>query len=197
MIATQLTSQSVSGFSEDDPPCMRFVCSEATRGTTTVDVPLSLLYAVGADLGTNVDITIAHGVVGSLHLSHVDSVVLRRVVGFLRGYHLLVNLGTLEKQLTDKQKLWLIQHTHLAHIFKIECLQRAAMHALCASILRRSEDWSDTSASQRLLDEFTYAGNPARRVLLEGPGCILPSATGKETLPCSKEQVESICFDNA
>lgn len=187
MIATQLTIQSAPAVS-DDSPCVRFVCTEASRGAATVDVPLALLSAVGADLGTHDGDPNPRGVIGSLHLSQVDSVVLRQVVNFFHGYPFFVNLGTLEKPLAYKQKLWLIQLTHLAHILKIECIQRAAMHAVCASILRRSEDWSDTSASQRLLEEFTHEGNPARQVLLEGPGCMLPSATGKETLPCSQQQ---------
>ncbi|KEF51805.1 uncharacterized protein A1O9_12142 [Exophiala aquamarina CBS 119918] len=127
----------------------RLVCGEASKGATTEYMPLALLLAVRANLNP---------------VGHLDDGVLQRAVNFLQGKPLFVYLRTLEAPLMDKERRWLIQSTHLAHVLKIEYLQRAAMHALYTWILRRPEDWSDTSASRRLLEGLTTEGNPARRV---------------------------------
>lgn len=173
---------------------VRFFCSEASKGIPSVNIPLSLLRAVGADAsGFFPPPKPIPGVVSVFIINGVDAVVLRRVADFLRGDALRIKLGSVDEPLNPKQKRWLVQYVHVAHVLRIGCLIKPAMHALCASIVRRPQDWSDTAVTRELLDEITVEGNPARRVLLEVPHCMLPDIPNDYTLPCGREQVDAIC----
>lgn len=120
--------------------------------------------------------------------------VLTTALDFLKGECLSIALPSANNPLTTTQKLSLIQYTHLAHILCVQPLQNAAMHALCTSILRRPQDWSDTWAVADLLNESTFEGNPARRVLFDGPSCLLQDKKRKQ-LPCGVEERDIICMN--
>ncbi|KAK5050343.1 hypothetical protein LTR84_003624 [Exophiala bonariae] len=172
---------------------VRFFCTEASRGIPSVDIPLALLRAVGADTSGFFPPPKPIPNVSSIFMLYgVDALVLKRVADFLRGRTLYVSLGSIDEPLTPKQKRRLVQYVHIAHVLRIECLIKLTMHALCASIIRRSEDWSETFTTKELLDEITVENSPARRVLLEGPGCMLPAISGRETLPCNPEHIQEI-----
>lgn len=131
---------------------------------------------------------------GTIHLKHVDMAVLISALEFLKGETLSIILPGTKTSLTVGQKLVIIQYTHLAHTLSIQPLQNAAMHALCASILRRPKDWSDTWAIADLMNEMTTEGNPARRVLFDGPNCLLPNKDRKQ-LPCGVVARNIICMN--
>jgi len=133
-------------------------------------------------------------VLGTIHLEKVEMPVLISALEFLRGEPLSIILPGTKTKLTVGQKIVLIQYIHLAHALSIQPLQNAAMHALCASILRRPKDWSDTQAVAKLVKEMTTRGNPARRVLFDGPNCLLPGKKDKQ-LACGVVARGIICMN--
>lgn len=135
-----------------------------------------------------------HRLLGTIRLKHVNMHVLTSALEFLEGGCLSIALPDSNTPLTTAQKSTLIQYTHLAHSLSIRPLQNAAMHALCTSILRRPQDWSDQCEVTELLKKMTFETNPAWRVLMEGSNCLLPDKNCK-VLPCGVEQRDLICMN--
>lgn len=140
------------------------------------------------------ELSAPHGLIGTIRLKHVNMRVLTSALEFLEGGCLSIALPDNKTPLTTAQKSTLIQYTHLAHSLSIRPLQNAAMHALCTSILRRPQDWSDQSEVTELLNKMTFETNPARRVLMDGSKCLLPDKNCK-ILPCGVEQRDLICMN--
>jgi len=148
-------------------PWVRCVCGDASKGTSTESVPFALLLAVRAYL--NLDAYVYN--LGPPY--HERRVVCTSAISTAwssnkssyscQGKPLLLNLGTLEKPLADKQK----RLVPPAYAFRARPQDRVpfrrprAMHALCASILRHPDDRSDTAATRRLLEDLTDEGNRA------------------------------------
>ncbi|KAK5050342.1 hypothetical protein LTR84_003623 [Exophiala bonariae] len=173
-------------------------CNHANGQTNTIEVSLDLLLNFCLNLHfvfrQLLDQPSSQGLLGTVRLKHIGIKVLKRALKFLQGGPLAIPLPDNDTPLTKKQKSTLVQYTHLAHMLSIQPLQNAAMHALCTSILRRPQDWSDQVELGALLQKMTFKTNPARRVLIDGPDCLL-SDKNSQDLPCGVEQRDIICMN--
>ena len=140
------------------------------------------------------DLSAPHGLLGTIRLKYIELRVLKKALKFLQGGSLSIRLPDNDTPLSKAQKSTLLQYTHLAHMLSIQPLQNAAMHALCTSILRRPQDWSDRWEIASLLKETTFKTNPAHRVLIDRSNCLLPNKD-RQDLPCGVEQRDIICMN--
>ncbi|KAJ9606475.1 hypothetical protein H2200_009436 [Cladophialophora chaetospira] len=134
---------------------------------------------------------------GYMRLHNVSGEVVEACLSYLEGEYLFIKLPP--SPLSDEFKTKLLQHTHFAHVLNIPRLMRAAMHALCTTVHSSPIDWVYDDAMIKLLDEFTFEGNPARRYLSSGGGSkIIKAEIGGVDFPDDEEGVHRICgFDHA
>ncbi|KAK5036987.1 Inhibitor of growth protein 3 [Exophiala sideris] len=175
------------------------VPSYSSRGNPRgVDIPVKLLNVFSGTLqGVNGCGNLAYfvaGQVGTVTIPKSDVVLVQDIINFLRGDFLFVTLSLMDVQTTARQKEVLLTYAHIAHVMGIDALMKAAMHALCVSVLRRPQDWANLVDNQRVLEEFTFSNNPARRLLSGGrQHSILPNVTGEAALPCEEGRRREIC----
>ncbi|KAI1622734.1 hypothetical protein EDD37DRAFT_488741 [Exophiala viscosa] len=184
---------------EREEPRYVLVPSYSSRGVLRgVEVPVKILnFFSGTLRGVNGCENLAFfaaGPVGTVSIPQADLVLVRNVVDFLKGEFLFVALSLMDIQTTARQKEVLLTYAHIAHLLGIDALMKAALHALYVSVLRRPQDWADLDDNQRVLEEFTFSNNPARRLLSGGrQHSILPNVTGEAALPCEEGRRREIC----
>ncbi|ETI26427.1 hypothetical protein G647_03204 [Cladophialophora carrionii CBS 160.54] len=116
-----------------------------------VEVPVRLLMMFspalnGFDIFSNASqlFGAVHGTfVGTIDVGRIDKGVVESAVTFLKGGVLEVRLPALGEHISYGEKKALLQTADLAHKLDIICLQKAAMHAICVSVLREQTDWDN------------------------------------------------------
>jgi hypothetical protein len=122
----------------------------------------------------------------------VSEDVLEACLSYLEGGELLIKLPA--PPLSDEFKRTLLEYTHVAHVFNVPILMKAAMHAFCTAYHRRAKDFAVNEAIRRLLVETTFEGNPSRRYLAStAPECIIPGMICRNGLPYEKADIDRVC----
>jgi hypothetical protein len=109
------------------------------------------------------------GYLGEIYCPLVTQKTIQNIIRFLKGSPLPIPVGSATTALTKEQKISILLYSNFAHLFDIEVLQRAAMHALCAATKRRPQDWADKDANMALLRKHTYYNNPIWQVMASLP----------------------------
>jgi hypothetical protein len=137
----------------------------------------------------------AAGVVGTIDIPQTDEDTMQSVVDYLKGDFLWVQFASVDTvQVTTMEKKRLLNLVHIAHALGIEVLMKAAVHALCVSVLRRPQDWANSADNEHLLNVTTFVSNPARRLLgTVRRYSILPGVTGRTGLPCQEKDRANYC----
>ncbi len=117
-------------------------------------------------------------------------------VQYVKGDYFCVKLPTTEDP--EKQQHILLQYCHFAHIFCIEPLMRASMHALITAIFRCPAIWSNHDKNTELVEEIgLFPDNPARKLLLHTYKSVIPllkEYDWSRGLPHDSNVVSKICF---
>ncbi|KAJ9606474.1 hypothetical protein H2200_009435 [Cladophialophora chaetospira] len=129
---------------------------------------------------------------GYIILPTMTERVLTATIEYLQGEPLHIKLPT--PPLSYAQKTRLLDFSHLAHLFAIDELMSAAMHALCTAYHRVPMDWVYDERMKALLEETTFEGNPARRYIestSKNPAII--ASVDKNGLPSNPDIIDDIC----
>ncbi|KIW72096.1 hypothetical protein PV04_00316 [Phialophora macrospora] len=130
---------------------------------------------------------------GYVHLDKVSDDVLEACLAYVEGGDLSIKLPA--PPLSDEFKGTLLEYTHVAHVFNIPILMKAAMHAFCTAYHRRTKDFAlNEAAMPKMLVEATFEGNPVRRYLAStAPECIIPGMICRNALPHEKADIDRVC----
>lgn len=171
---------------------------DTDRNVGRVEVSVKLLKAFSRTLSDANGIEnlcdYAAGVVGTISIPQTDEDTMQVVVDYLKGDFLQVMFAPVDVQVTVNEKKRLLNLVHIAHALGIEVLMKAAIHALCVSVLRRPRDWANNADNGHLLNVATFVSNPARRLLSTVRRySILPSVTGWTALRCHEKDRAKYC----
>jgi hypothetical protein len=159
--------------------CPRFLinCVDTDGNVGRVEVAVKLLKAFSRSLSDANGIEnlcdYAAGVVGTIDIPQTDEDTMQSVVDYLKGDFLWVQFASVDTvQVTTMEKKRLLNLVHIAHALGIEVLMKAAVHALCVSVLRRPQDWANSADNEHLLNVTTFVSNPARRLSRHRPSLL-------------------------
>ncbi|KAK5553123.1 Inhibitor of growth protein 3 [Exophiala xenobiotica] len=181
--------------------CPRFLinCVDTDGNVGRIEVAVKLLKAFSRTLSDANGIEnlcdYAAGLVGTIDIPQTDEDTMQSVVDYLKGDFLWVQFASVATvQVTTMEKKRLLNLVHIAHALRIEVLMKAAVHALCVSVLRRPQDWANNADNERPLNVTTFVSNPARRLLSTVRRySILPGVTGRTGLPCQEKDRAKYC----
>ncbi len=176
-------------------------CSENNfRGRAKLEVPVRLLLRFSPSMG-DIDSLYNGGKLfnlpafafpGTIDVGRIDANVVDRAISFLMGETLEVKLPGHGGHIAYAAKKAMLQMADFAHKLDLECLKKAAMHAICVSILRDPTDWKNDD-TRELAKKTTWEGNPANDLDWLVDSIVLDNPYVLQMLTCGKQDMRELC----